>query len=379
MESFSARSESLDGWRGVACLLVHFYHCGASLYLGEIAFQGFVGVHLFFILSGLFIFQPFAQGLRASNREFEFGVYFHKRFWRIFPPYLVSLTFFTVLRVFFSTKSGVPSAGNIVSHAFLVFNYGPGDWFFSINDVFWTLAVEAQFYVLLPLSVWTFLCLKQLLKVEVHPQLVVLVFLICGVASRILEILSSERSTPVAFSSIFSYLDMFSGGMFIACLGQHTLAKLAAFAGYIQTCGLLCIIAGASWAHSYGSWQKSDDVICGVLSPLVIAFGATLAVLGSCAGDSFLNRMLRWRPLAQLGVISYSVYLYHTGVQYFVFQIPFPPTLNWTLRAFAYAILSLPPTLAVAYVMFLFVEKPSLKMARSRHFSAVLYPPRTKK
>ena len=104
---------------------------------------GWIGVPLFFIISGFCIHVSALKhgGLRVGN-------FFWRRFWRIYPPYLAALIFAIVLaRTDLSSTAG---RAQLWSHLLLVHNWRP-EWFFALNGVFWSLAVEAQLYLLYPL------------------------------------------------------------------------------------------------------------------------------------------------------------------------------------------------------------------------------------
>src|SRR5262249_45093449 len=104
--------------------------------------MGSLGVPMFFVLSGFLIHYTFS---RSSNQN-TLG-FLVRRFGRIYPPYLAALLVFSVAYGFFWTAGG---RGQVLSHAFLVHNFSDRN-FFSINGSFWSLAHEAQFYLLYPL------------------------------------------------------------------------------------------------------------------------------------------------------------------------------------------------------------------------------------
>ena len=85
--SNTVRNRSLDMWRGVACLMVFAFHTGASFRWPPLAFYGNSGVHLFFVLSGYLIFQPFLKSMGGSKPMPSIGRFYARRFLRIYPPY----------------------------------------------------------------------------------------------------------------------------------------------------------------------------------------------------------------------------------------------------------------------------------------------------
>lgn len=356
----------LDAWRGIACILVLFYHCGANLSFGGVALQGYVGVHIFFVLSGFLLYTPFARSRWNETEAPDVSKYLARRFLRIYPPYCVCLLLFVLMRVFAKTNSGVPTTENIVAHLGLYFNYGEESWFLSINNVFWTLAIEVQFYLLLPVAVFSMsYCFKgkRLAVWSVPFSLLVL-----GVVSRFVEFTwLTTSSNDFRFRSVFSYLDLFACGMVLAC-PSGTVPETGRLKRHFLSfaVGVLCMILSVSWSHALGGWQSSDSLICVLLSPLLCAIGAAMIIGSSLRIPSRVHDNVIFRFLTWVGTISYSVYLYHTGVQFFVFKLQLHPPGGWVVMAFTYALISLPIGLGVAWLMFTLVEKPCVNLLAKR-------------
>ena len=108
---------------------------------------GWVGVTLFFVISGFCIHYAFL----AQESSWRAGTFFWKRFVRLYPAYLASLVFFIIFD-YLEDPSLVTTSG-IITHLFLVHNLSPTE-FIGINGVYWSLGVECQFYLLYPLLLW---------------------------------------------------------------------------------------------------------------------------------------------------------------------------------------------------------------------------------
>ncbi len=155
----------LDLLRAVAIILVIYRHYagrGFKMVAGDSLFSDITlwtssGVELFFALSGFLIGGQIIEGLMKEN--FSFKVFFIKRFWRIFPPYYVSLL---VVSVFFFAGledwNVVALPGNATSGQFLeivfvhilyIQNYLV-DNYLRLPSTYWSLAVEEQFYLTIP-------------------------------------------------------------------------------------------------------------------------------------------------------------------------------------------------------------------------------------
>src|SRR5215469_8792729 len=171
----------LDLLRGVAILLVFLCHCPpalpprldeayhfpwdftAALFSGKVSLSelalwplfavgqlGELGLAIFFVVSGFCIYQTYTQTTRPEAR-----VFFVRRFFRIYPPYL--LTLLILLLVFPLTRlsfTRLSDWAQIVTHLLMCHNLS-STYVDSINPVFWSLAVEIQLYLLFPLSlIW---------------------------------------------------------------------------------------------------------------------------------------------------------------------------------------------------------------------------------
>ncbi|GAA4431379.1 acyltransferase [Ravibacter arvi] len=165
--------EQVDVLRGIAILLVFGYHWhlttaqgflpvkGAFLAFENATIQqiagtfsplayGDVGVQLFLVISGFLIH----HGQLARGGELNIRKFFARRFWRIYPPYLLVLLFFAFVDKQQSAHFLFTEEGRValVSHIFLVHNFfSDSGIIFGVNPSFWSIALEAQLYALYPL------------------------------------------------------------------------------------------------------------------------------------------------------------------------------------------------------------------------------------
>jgi len=152
----------IDGLRGIAILMVvighHFYinpkSAGLTQYVGSLVGTGGCGVTLFYALSEFLISWGFWKRKVTSAKTTTPQCYAQRRFWKIYPPLAFSILlltpFYSVLN---SDWSYFPLAAKwLTGWAFILPVSG------KMNPVMWTLVIEVQFYVTLPL---VFLCLKR--------------------------------------------------------------------------------------------------------------------------------------------------------------------------------------------------------------------------
>lgn len=156
------RLQSIDALRGVAALGVVLYHAvlqtqnavpqnilqwpvRGGMFLSSL---GYIGVFLFFVISGFCIHLQWAKSRAAGKpSSIEFGPFWKRRIRRLYPPYILALVLFMALA---AMTSGINVTHffvyDVVMHLLMLHNLDPQTCY-SINGVFWTLAVEEQLYL----------------------------------------------------------------------------------------------------------------------------------------------------------------------------------------------------------------------------------------
>lgn len=170
-----ARIPELDGLRGLAILLVIFFHYtngesltrldGLAYYVQRSAASSWTGVNLFFVLSG-FLIGGILVDARGSDSYFR--TFYARRFFRIIPIYYLWICLYIALvsaaghaiRLHSFSGKALPRGFEVYAHFLFIQNLIPnggspqsglwGSWFGHL----WSLAVEEQFYLLAPLMIW---------------------------------------------------------------------------------------------------------------------------------------------------------------------------------------------------------------------------------
>jgi len=133
---------SIDGLRGIAVLGVLAYHVS-----GGALRDGARGVDLFFVISG------FCLGLHALERRFNLVRFARARAWRILPPYYAAILLGIVLAVGDGRITIVHALSEGLRNAFFMSEWGASP---TINSNFWTILIEARWYVYFPLVLWIY-------------------------------------------------------------------------------------------------------------------------------------------------------------------------------------------------------------------------------
>jgi peptidoglycan/LPS O-acetylase OafA/YrhL len=245
---------------------------------------GWMGVSLFFLISGFCIH---ASALQAG--DLRVGRFFWRRFWRICPPYFAWLTFFAWRGgLSLSTADG---RGQILSHFLLVYNFNSA-WIFAINGAFWSLAVEAQLYLLYPL-LWR-------MRRRWTMRGALLATLVLSLLTRVIAAFfftdwSQDFSGTVWTFPTMLWFDWTLG----AFLAEEFLAGRRAFPSSI----LLRIVAVAVLAVSV--FYKPGDAFAFSISSCALVL-LMESYLWREQRESLIERLL-----VPLGLCSYSFYLLH--------------------------------------------------------------------
>lgn len=291
MSTFYRRE--VDGLRAVAVVPVVLYHAGVSQISG-----GFLGVDVFFVISGYLITSLLLRDLERG--EFSIGDFYERRARRILPALFVVLGTSTVLAWFWMLPADLrqfsQSLVSVVVFASNVFFFLKKDYFADTLDLHpllhtWSLAVEEQFYVIFPLIL--------LLLVRKGARSITSGLIVLLVGSLAFAHWTSENMPQAGFYLIFSRAWELLAGALCALMPRQDRARSAGLWTLVGFAGLLAgyVLFDASIPHP---------------SLLTIApvAGTCLIILFSGQCDP-VGKLLSTRPFVWIGLISYSLYLWH--------------------------------------------------------------------
>jgi peptidoglycan/LPS O-acetylase OafA/YrhL len=372
---FSRRIPELDGIRGLAILLVLFYHyviCTAQLapgsalaYAHALAGLTWSGVDLFFVLSGLLI-----GGILLDARESPtyFGTFYARRFFRIVPLWLVACAGYWIVLL------GAPALGGGATgwllgdpapwYSYLTFTQN--FWMAARNAfgpqwlaVSWSLAVEEQFYLTLPLLIRF-----------VSPHRLRWVLGTAIVATPLLRVLAvsidPERAGYAVYVLPFTRMDTLLLGVLIALLARNPVswAAIVARRRWIQV-AFWVLLAGVA-VFTLQKWTIGTVPMSLVGYTWFGAFYAAIVLLVLSDRDGLAARVFSTRPLMALGGLAYGIYLFHQpvlGILHATMRGQVPRLLNVqdalvTLTAAAL-------TLGLAHFSWRYFEKPLVRRGQT--------------
>jgi peptidoglycan/LPS O-acetylase OafA/YrhL len=292
----------IDGLRAVAILPVVAYHAGIALLPG-----GFVGVDVFFVISGYLICRLIAGEIKAGS--FSVTAFYKRRIMRLFPALFTmflatsALSYLYLLPVELKEFSNsLISAVTYVSNFFFAATTGYFDAPAETKPLLhtWSLSVEEQFYIVCP---FVLLAGHRFFAKRLN------VLLAVGAAlSFVASTLAYYRNPPFAFFlTPFRAWELLLG----ALIAVGFFPKLAGpYAKNVAGCVGLALILVAILGFSRDTPLP--------LATATACVGAALIIHSSEDGLSFAGRLLSWQPAVFVGLISYSLYLWHWPI--IVFQ-----------------------------------------------------------
>ena len=380
MENGPREIRSLDGLRAVAALSIVLFH--AMLFL-QLEYQPWsqainhgwyylsTGVHLFFVLSGFLLFLPYVRALLDGERLPSARRFYRRRALRILPAYLVCLAAMVALT--YIVRQRPFSFGDVATHAVLIHDAFP-QYNRDYDGPFWTMAVEAQFYVLMPLMA---LVVAWVCRASRSPWRIAGGILLLIAGALTVRLIDTQLMASIPPNSGFAdspqgifvlatmgmqgkYLEVFAVGMFCALLYVLTIERRMLPARRVRQLGLL-MLAGALICMAIAipnvdmaglmvspGAQWGVDVIG---YPLLVGLGFGGLMLAILWGNRWIRIPFEFAPMRMVGLFSYSLYLWHL------------PIIHGDVPIFQGVplLLVVPAAFLVAYLSYQFVERPFLK------------------
>jgi peptidoglycan/LPS O-acetylase OafA/YrhL len=366
----AGRIRELDGIRGIAILLVLVWHYFVSTFHPESgSWPAYAlaplrltwsGVDLFFVLSGFLIGGILFDARDAPN---YYRTFYWRRIHRIFPVYFIWLALFCVglvciapaspraLRLVFNDDVPLWSYFVFVQNFFMSSRRGFGSEWLGIT---WSLAIEEQFYALLPFLV------RKLTRRGIV-WLAGLSILGAPVVRLLLQRSGNEYFGP--FVLLPSRADALGFGVLIAvaCRDQATWTWLVHHRRRIQGAFVLL-------GCGVGIMSATPDGVLVLGLTWIAAFYASLLMLVIVEPTRVESSLFSSYPLVKLGTLAYAVYLFHQGTNalvHFAVLGTKPGVASWP--SLAVTLLSLTVVLSLAGVSWRLVEEPLLRRAHSRY------------
>jgi peptidoglycan/LPS O-acetylase OafA/YrhL len=346
--------KDIDGLRAVAVLAVIVHHASPRVLPG-----GFIGVDVFFVISGFLITSIILRDLDAGT--FSFATFYERRVRRLAPNLTLLLVFCSCVAWFLLLPADFRNySKSLFSTSIFTSNmfFWRDSWYFAAPSQTkpllhtWSLGIEEQYYLLFPAVLW-------LLK-RYFPDRIRFACVVGFAASLALSIWAVRNTPAAAFYLLPSRAwELLLGSVLVVGVLPKTDSIRAL--ELLSATGLIAIVTATLIFDTSTPFPGAAALLPGIGAALVI-------YAGIAPSDTMARRLLSWRPLVIIGLMSYSLYLWH-----------------WPLLAYAryYFLSGLTPgatalfvgsSLLIAYLAWRFVEQPvrsRVLLANPRHLVIV--------
>lgn len=332
----------VDGLRAIAVGAVVFHHLGFSFMAG-----GFLGVDIFFVISGFLIATIVRRELQSGS--FSIARFYERRVRRIFPALMVMLLASAAVGWLVLPPPDLVRLSHSLSAAVLfVANFhfwGQGGYYDAAAQSspllhLWSLGVEEQFYLAFP---W----LLMLCRAWIRSRQVLALAFVGGVSLVVFLWLGSAHPSAAFYLIPFRAWELLLGALVSFLPASAIRAQwLAQGSGWVGLGLLAAAVLGFAGA------------VVPAAGPLAACLGAALVIVAGLHPQGLVGRVLSVRPLVFVGLISYSLYLWH-----------WPVLVYYKAGTESYAggqWLVLGVSLALAVLSWAYVEQPARRAVSSR-------------
>ena len=295
----------IDGLRTIAILSVIFYHAQIMVFGHDFFKGGFVGVDIFFVISGYLISCILLSELFEKGK-ISFFQFYERRARRILPLlFIVFLSSFPLAYLYLLPKQFIEYAQSILSATF----FGSNIFFYFTNTQYgaedsllqpflhtWSLGVEEQFYLLFPIAILlTYKFAKNHLVTIISVVILISLQYADWQATKNTQLnffLLTSRIWELGIGSLLAFYELKYGRV------KHELLN--------QTMPILGLAMIAHAIVFFSNQTPHPSFIT-----LLPTLGTALIILYSLNKTDLVGKVLSWKPIVGIGLISYSMYLWH--------------------------------------------------------------------
>jgi len=294
----------IDGLRAIAVFVVIFYHAEIILFNHNFFKGGYIGVDVFFVISGYLITSFILRELEITNK-FSFSNFYERRARRILPAlFTVMLMSLPIGWIYLLPMSFTDFTKSILSSVF----FGSNFYFHYTGQIYniessllkpflhtWSLSIEEQFYIIYPLIL--ILCLKFLKKY------IYIIFLIGILISLLFADWGSKNYPSFTFYSLSTRgWELLAGAILAKIELSHGRQNYKIFNQTLTALGLFLIILSVIFFDN-----ETFHPSLYTLPPII----GTMLIIWFSGINDMVTKILSSKPFVGLGLISYSLYLWH--------------------------------------------------------------------
>ena len=344
----------IDGLRAVAILFVLFFHGGLKFFP-----SGFIGVDIFFVISGFLITGIIHESLK--NNRFSFSEFYSRRLWRLQPVFICLMVITALLTLLFylpddliQYSKSARKTSLFISNTF--FERVTTDYFSPNNNQLpllhtWSLSIEWQCYLILPVVLYG---LYRALGKHHITKIIYLFTLIFFALALYFSLNYPTKTYYQLLSRIFEFLI----GSCVA-LGHNRLSFNKYFLNLISIVALLTLFYIATRHNINNGFPNWYAFILCIATAVLLAVGRNHPKL-------IPTQLLAMKPVVFIGLISYSLYIWHWPIFALIRYLGVEETTSLLLLTFGLVFIT-------AYLSWRFIEKPARKFKNIKLGYSLIY------
>lgn len=335
----------IDGLRAIAVISIIFYHSRLLLFGKNYFSGGYLGIDIFFVISGYLITSLILIDLAYKN-NFSFKLFYEKRIRRIFPLLFIVI----IISLIFGWFILIPSDLVYFSKSSLYSILFISNYFFTIQDYFafksllipllhtWSLSIEIQYYIII--SILTCLVFKY------FKQNITLIFFLIFIISLVISTVYSHQNSIGSYYFIQFRIWEFFAGSILALIEIKNKRRIIfdnkIYNEIILFVGLILILL---------SIYFFDDKTLHPSYVTIVPILGTSIIIWFSKNNFLITKLLSFKPVLSIGLISYSLFLWHYPI--FAFYRYSYATGNTLSKLIFFSIL-----IIVSILSYFIIEKP---------------------
>lgn len=332
----------IDGLRAVAVLGVLIYHISPKFLSG-----GFLGVDIFFVISGYLITKHLQEAIHSSN--FSILNFYDRRIRRILPALIVLVIVVAFVGLFVlipvpeyrNLGQSISATASLCSNVYFYFK---SDYFAGLANETpllhtWSLGIEEQFYLIWPIGLWLIMRLK---KIQIQ-KLIVVTFFVSSLYYS--QHLATVNPSAAFYWPMSRFWELLAGALL--SFNMLPAIKKGSFSHLIANISITIIIL------SFIVFNETMP-LPGYLSLLPIVATVLFIHTNQNRNHSIASRCLTTKPALFVGLISYSLYLWHWPILVFM-------RIIWPSLSIIQALVAIALSFLSAYLSYKYIEQPIRK------------------
>ncbi|KGP64225.1 acetyltransferase [Legionella norrlandica] len=333
----------IDGLRAIAILFVLFFHSGLSLFP-----SGFIGVDIFFVISGFLITSIIQKSLQ--NNHFSFVEFYSRRLWRLQPVFICLIVVTTLVALFYYLPDDLllfsKSARKTSIFTSNVFFKNVTSNYFSPDSNqlpllhMWSLSIEWQCYLILPVAIYL------LHRLFGHNHMTKVIYLL-AIGFLSLSMYYSWSNPAKTYYQLTSRIFEFLIGACVT-LGSNRFLINKSLLNAISILAIITLFYIAMHVDVNAGYPNWYTLILCLATAVLIAVGRQEPKL-------IASQVLSLKPLVFIGLISYSLYIWHWPLFALIRYLNIEESNLVLLLTFGIVFI-------IAYLSWQFIEKPARKL-----------------